>query len=61
MNRNSSVNNVYKLKISLPPKNNQNQILKTIQDEIEIINNNKDFISIFQEKIKNKINKIWSN
>lgn len=54
-------NNIYKLKISLPPKNNQNQILKTIQDEIEIINNNKDFISIFQEKIKNKINKIWSN
>ena len=54
-------NNVYKLKISIPPFNNQEEILKNIRSEIEIINKNENLMKIFSEKINNKINKIWSN
>ena len=54
-------NNIYKLKINLPPINSQEKILKKIRGEIEIINNNENLIEIFSEKINNKINKIWSN
>ena len=54
-------NNVYKLKINIPPINNQEEILKKIRSEIEIINNNENLMKIFSEKINNKINKIWSN
>jgi type I restriction enzyme S subunit len=54
-------NNVYKLKINLPPINSQQEILKKIRSEIEIINNNENLIEIFSEKTNNRINKIWSN
>ena len=54
-------NNVYKIKIYLPPIDNQEEILKKIRSEIEIINNNENLMKIFSEKINNKINKIWSN
>ena len=54
-------NNIYKLKINLPPINSQEKILKKIRGEIGIINNNENLIEIFSEKINNKINKIWSN
>jgi type I restriction enzyme M protein len=54
-------NDVYKLKINLPPKESQNKILKIIKDEVEIIDKNKNLILNFQGKIKNKINNIWSD
>ena len=54
-------NNVYKLKINIPHINSQEEILKKIRSEIEIINNNENLMNIFSEKINNKINKIWSS
>jgi restriction endonuclease S subunit len=54
-------NNVYKLKISLPPKDSQHKILKIIKDEIEIIDKNKYLIKIFKKKLNEKIDKIWSH
>ena len=54
-------NNVYKMKISIPPISKQQEILKVIKEEVEIIQNNKNLINIFDMKINNKINKIWSN
>jgi len=54
-------NNVYKLKISLPPKDGQDKILKIVKDEIEIIDKNKYLIKIFKKKLNEKINKIWSH
>lgn len=54
-------NNVYKLKISLPPKDSQHKILKIIKDEIEIIDKNKYLIKIFKKKLNEKINKIWTH
>jgi type I restriction enzyme M protein len=54
-------NNVYKIKINIPPLNKQKEILKIIKDEVEIIGNNKNLVKLFNTKINTKINKIWSN
>lgn len=45
--------------IPLPPLETQRQIVARIQKEQELVNANKQLIKIFEEKIKDRIAKVW--
>ena len=45
--------------ISLPPLSIQQQIVNRIEQEQQLINANKQLIQIFEQKIKDEINKLW--
>ena len=45
--------------IPLPPIETQREIVARISAEMEIVNQNKHLIEIFQQKIKDKINEVW--
>ncbi len=47
------------LEIPLPSMEEQEIIVKAIQEEITIINQNKRLIGIFQQKISDKISEVW--
>jgi type I restriction enzyme M protein len=49
------------IKFPLPSLEVQNSITNKIKNEIELVEKNKLISSIFEVKIKNKIDKIWSN
>jgi len=51
--------NAYRLKVYLPPLQVQIEISKALDDEREIIEKNKELISKYEQKIKNKIAKVW--
>lgn len=46
--------------IPVPSIEIQNEIVKQIEKEIELVNGNKELISIYELKIKEEINKLWS-
>jgi len=50
---------VKKIKIPLPPLNEQKQIVAKIAKEQELVNANKELITIFEQKIKDTIAKVW--
>jgi len=38
----------------------QNQIVNQIEKEIQLVNANHELISVFEQKIKDEINKLWA-
>ncbi len=50
---------VKKIGIPLPPIEIQKQIVSRIENEQKLVNANKELISIFEQKIKDRIAKIW--
>lgn len=52
-------NDVNNLNIPLPPLETQKQIVEQIEREQELVNANKELITIFEQKIKNRIAKVW--
>lgn len=47
------------VKIPLPPLETQNHIVARIEKEQALVNANKELITIFEQKIKNKIASVW--
>ena len=56
-----SLGAIRKFKVPVPPKNIEKKLIENINDEELMVSKNKDLISNFQNKIKNKIDNIWSN
>jgi type I restriction enzyme M protein len=54
-----SKTNFASLRIPLPPLEVQKQIVKQIDEEQAIVNQNKRLIEIFEQKIKGKIAEVW--
>ena len=50
---------VYELKIPLPSLLTQQQIVNCIEQEQQLVNANKELIKIYEQKIKDEINKLW--
>ena len=53
--------NLERIKIPLPPFSIQQQIVTRIEQEQQLINANKQLIQIFEQKIKDEINKLWQS
>ncbi|MBW8051528.1 MAG: N-6 DNA methylase [Cytophagales bacterium] len=47
------------LEIPIPTLEEQQQIVKRIEEEQALVNSNKQLIEIFEQKIKDEINKLW--
>lgn len=47
------------MKIPLPPLSEQEQIVRRIEEEQALVNGNKKLIEIYEQKIKDEINKLW--
>ncbi len=47
------------MRIPLPSLSEQQQIVTRIEQEQQLINSNKELIKIFEQKIKDEINKLW--
>jgi type I restriction enzyme M protein len=56
-----SKTNFCKLQIPIPSIEIQNSIVKRIEIEQSIIKANKNLIEIFEQKIKDRIAKVWGN
>ncbi len=54
-----SQGSIYEVKIPLPQFEEQAQIVERIEQEQELVNANKQLISLFEQKIKDKINEVW--
>jgi type I restriction enzyme M protein len=50
---------IRKLQIPLPPLEEQKQIVAQIKREQSLVNANKELIKIYEQKIKDEINKLW--
>ena len=50
---------IKKLKIPLPSLQEQETIVSQIEKEQQLVNANKELIKIYEQKIKNEINKLW--
>ena len=59
MQPNLSITDLKKLPIPLPPIEIQNEIVNQIKIEQQLVNANKRLIEIFEQKIKDKIAKVW--
>lgn len=51
---------VYERQIPLPSIDEQAEIITKLKHEQSLINNNKELIQLFEQKIKDEINKLWS-
>ena len=47
------------IQIPLPPLSIQQQIVNRIEQEQQLVNANKELIKIYEQKIKDEINKLW--
>ena len=47
------------IKIPLPPLSVQKQIVTQIEKEQSLVNANKELITLFEQKIKDKISEVW--
>lgn len=47
------------IKVPLPTKVVQEEILSMIEEEMRIVRINKKFIALYEQKIKDKINEVW--
>ena len=54
-----SKSNIESLKIPLPDKEIQDQIIENLEEERQIIEGNKKLIDVYSKKIEDRINKIW--
>jgi type I restriction enzyme M protein len=54
-------NAVVKIKLPLPPLEIQQQIVSQIEKEQALVNANKELIAIYEQKIKDRIAKVWGN
>lgn len=52
-------NAIVKIQIPLPPVEEQQSIVKAIEEEMQLVNANKRLIEIFEQKIKTKIGEVW--
>lgn len=52
-------NDVNNLKVPVAPLETQQQIVAQIEKEQELVNSNKELIEIFEQKIKDRIAKVW--
>ena len=52
-------NLIQETKIPLPSDSEQEEIVQRLEQEQELVNANKQLISIFEQKIKDKINEVW--
>lgn len=52
-------NAVIKVKLPLPPIEIQQQIVSQIENEQKLVNANKELIAIYEQKIKDRIGKVW--
>ncbi len=50
---------VREIKIPLPSKSEQQNIVEAIEEEMKLVNANKRLIEIFEQKIKDKISEVW--
>lgn len=50
---------VKKLKIYVPPIEEQRRLVLQIEEEQKLVNANKKLIEIFEQKIKHKISEVW--
>lgn len=50
----------HKLRVKIPPVKIQEQIVREIEAVKEIVDSNKDLITIFEQKIQDKIAEVWS-
>jgi type I restriction enzyme M protein len=48
-----------KFPIPVPDVSEQTEIVKMIEEEMELVSSNKRLIEIFEQKIKDKINEVW--
>lgn len=55
----SSVSNLKKINIPLPPLDIQKQIVFRIEEEQQLVDANKKLIELYQGKIKEKIDEVW--
>jgi len=46
-------------KIPLPDVTTQKQIVDQIDKELELVNANKELIKIYEQKIKDRIDRVW--
>jgi restriction endonuclease S subunit len=51
---------VYERQIPLPTIDEQAEIISKLKHEQSLIHNNKELIQLFEQKIKDEINKLWS-
>ncbi|TCK67982.1 type I restriction enzyme M protein [Winogradskyella wandonensis] len=59
MQPNLSITDLKKIPIPNPPIETQNEIVARIENEQKLVNANKELIEIFEQKIKNRIAKVW--
>jgi type I restriction enzyme M protein len=52
-------NAIIKIKLPIPPIKIQHQIIAQIENELTLVNANKQLIEIFEQKIKDRIAKVW--
>jgi type I restriction enzyme M protein len=45
----------------LPPLKEQQEIVERIENERKLIDANKQLVEIYEQKIKDEINKVWDN
>ena len=50
-----------KVSVPLPPFDIQNKIVEEVLIEQKLVNSNKELIIIFEQKIKDKIAKVWGD
>ena len=58
---NLSSKGIESVKISLPSIEIQQQIVSQIENEQALVNANKELIAIYEQKIKDRISKVWGN
>ncbi|MGI8653874.1 MAG: restriction endonuclease subunit S [Pyrinomonadaceae bacterium] len=56
-----NANAIAKIKFPLPPLEEQKQIVAHIEREQSLVNASRELINIFEQKIKDEINKLWEN
>lgn len=56
---NVSGTDLEEITIPIPPIEEQQTIVKAIEEEMQLVNSNKRLIEIFEQKIKSKINAVW--
>jgi type I restriction enzyme S subunit len=56
---NVSMGTIGDMKIPLPPLQEQTEVVKLIEQEQQLVSSNKQLITIFEQKIKDKINEVW--
>jgi type I restriction enzyme M protein len=52
-------NAIVKIQIPVPPIEEQQTIVKAIEEELQLVNANKRLVEIFEQKIKTKIGEVW--